>query len=305
MPYAILVVAAILVELAVNLPTGSLPLALIADGVGPTGIAVVAAIAALAPLLGSVPVGGLVDRFGRVRAVRIAAVVSAAALLALAWVHGPAGAAGAMALRSLAITALVTAEFAYASAIVREDRAVSAVATLGMVGNLSLAVSPALGVWLWQHGVGREQFVWGALPAGPWGGGPAVAAKAPRRAGEAVAADLHALRMVTGDDVPDRRDVGRRRQRRARGRHAAPAWDRQRRAAVHGGRRDDVLPALSRRTDGRPLRTAARRDPHRGVSPRGVGAGRDGAQRCDRRDLRNLLRVRVVGDGPGRDRVAV
>ena len=42
MAYAILVVSAILIEFAVNLPTGSLPLALASDGVGPTGIATVA-----------------------------------------------------------------------------------------------------------------------------------------------------------------------------------------------------------------------------------------------------------------------
>lgn len=165
MAYAILVVSAVLVELAVNLPTGSLPLALAADRVGTTGISVVATVAALAPLLGSVPVGGLVDRFGRIITVRVAAIVAAAALVGLAYVHGTAASALVMALRSLALTAYVTAEFAYASAIVREDRAVSAVATLGMVGNLSFAISPALAVWLWQHGFGREQYLWGALPA--------------------------------------------------------------------------------------------------------------------------------------------
>ncbi len=165
MSYAILVVSAVLLELAVNLPTGSLPLALAADGVRPAGIATVASVAAVAPLLGSVPVGGLVDRFGRILTCRIAAGVAALALLALAFVHGAIGAAAAMALRSLAITAFITAEFAYASAIVAPERAISAVATLGMVGNLSFALSPALAVWLWQHGVGREQYVWGCLPA--------------------------------------------------------------------------------------------------------------------------------------------
>ena len=165
MAYAILVVSAVLVELAVNLPTGSLPLALDADRVGATGISMVASIAAFAPLLGSVPVGGLVDRFGRVVTVRVAAVAAAVALTALAFVHGTLASGTIMALRSLAITAYITAEFAYASAIVREDRAVSAVATLGMVGNLSLAISPAVGVWLWQHGMGREQYLWGAVPA--------------------------------------------------------------------------------------------------------------------------------------------
>ena len=165
MAYAILVVSAILLEFAVNVPTGSLPLALAADRVDTTGIAAVAAISALAPLAGSIPIGGMVDRFGRVLAVRVAAAVSAFALLALAFVHGTVANGAVMALRGLAITAFITAEFAYASAIVREDRAVSAVATLGMVGNLSFAVSPAIAVWLWQHGVAREQYAWASIPA--------------------------------------------------------------------------------------------------------------------------------------------
>jgi MFS family permease len=165
MAYAILVASAVLLEFAGNLPTGSLPLALTADQLSPTGIAIVATAAALAPLLGSVPVGGLVDRFGRVLTVRVAGSVAVVALASLAYAHGIAGSALAMAVRSLALTAFVTAEFAYASAIVREDRAVSAVATLGMVGNLSFAISPALAVWLWQHGVARQQYLWGAVAA--------------------------------------------------------------------------------------------------------------------------------------------
>src|SRR5260370_39613901 len=159
MVYAILVVSAILLELAVNLPTGSLPLALASDGIGATGIASVAAVAALAPLLGSIPLGGLIDRFGRLRTMRIAAVVSALALFGLDFAHGLVAAAGMMALRRLAITAYMTAEFAYASAIVRADRAVAAVSSLGMVWNLSLASSPALGRGLWQHGIGRQQYL--------------------------------------------------------------------------------------------------------------------------------------------------
>lgn len=165
MAYAILLISAILVELTVNLPMGSLPLALAADAVRPTGIATVATIAAFAPLLGSIPIGGLVDRFGRILVVRIAGLLAALALFALGFVHGAAESAIVMALRSLAITAYITAEFAYASAIVDPQRAVSAVATLGMVGNLSFAISPAIGVWLWQHGIGREQYLWGCLPA--------------------------------------------------------------------------------------------------------------------------------------------
>ena len=178
MVYAILVLGAVLVEMAVNLPNGSLPLALASDGIGPTGIATVASVAALVPLLGSIPAGGLIDRFGRLRAMRVAAVVTALALFALAFVHGGPASAAVMGLRSLAITAYMNALFAYASGLVRGDRAVSAVSTLGMVGNLSLAVSPAAAVWLWQHGVGREQYLWGTIAAAL---GAAICFVLPRR----------------------------------------------------------------------------------------------------------------------------
>ena len=153
MAYAILVVSAIFLELAVNLPTGSLPLALASDGIGPTGIATVAAVAALAPLLGSIPLGGLIDRFGRLRTMRIAAVASALAVFGLDFVHGLVAAAAVMAVRSLAITAYMTAQFAYASAIVRADRAVSAVATLGMDAEISRAV-PGTMMMPWLAGRG-------------------------------------------------------------------------------------------------------------------------------------------------------
>ncbi len=54
----------------------------------------------------------------------------------------------------------MTAEFAYASEVVAKDRAVSSVATLGMIGNLTFATAPALSVFLWQHGIGREQYAY-------------------------------------------------------------------------------------------------------------------------------------------------
>jgi MFS family permease len=112
----------------------------------------------LAALLGSVPIGILVDRIGRLATIRAAALVAVASLLVLIVAHGAAGVGSAMAVRSLAVAAYMSAEFAYASATISSERSVSAVGALGMIGNLSFALSPALGAALWQHGIGRAPF---------------------------------------------------------------------------------------------------------------------------------------------------
>jgi predicted MFS family arabinose efflux permease len=56
----------------------------------------------------------------------------------------------------------MTAEFAYAGDLALPKRAVSTVATLGMIGTLTYATAPALSIALWQHGIGREQYLWAA-----------------------------------------------------------------------------------------------------------------------------------------------
>jgi MFS family permease len=162
MAYALLVASALLIEIALNIPLGSLPLALVQDHVPPGAIALVLGAGSIAALALSVPIGGLADRFGRLPTIRIAAVLCVLSIGALACVHDPLLNGIIMAVRGIAITAYVTAEFAYASAVVAPERAASATATLGMVGNLSFATAPAVGFWLWQHGVGRQQFWWAA-----------------------------------------------------------------------------------------------------------------------------------------------
>lgn len=165
MVYAVLVASAFLIEIALNVPLGSLPLALIGDHVPPGAIALIVGAGPIASLAVSVPIGGLADRFGRLPTIRIAAALCVVSIAALAYVHDPLLNGVIMAIRGVAITAYVTAEFAYASAIVAPERAVSATATLGMVGNLSFATAPAAGFWLWQHGIEREQFLWAAAVA--------------------------------------------------------------------------------------------------------------------------------------------
>jgi MFS family permease len=164
MVYAVLVASALLVDLALNLPLGSLPLALMDERVPAGSIALVIGAGPIASLAASIPIGGLTDRYGRLPVLRTAAVSCVMSVIALAFVRDPLLVAAVMSVRSIAITAYVTAEFAYASAIVAPERAVSATATLGMVGNLSFATAPAAGFWLWQHGIERQQFLWaGAL----------------------------------------------------------------------------------------------------------------------------------------------
>ncbi|GAC1419533.1 MAG: hypothetical protein NVSMB64_28870 [Candidatus Velthaea sp.] len=165
MAYAVLVLSAFLIDMALNLPLGSLPLALSGDGVPTVAVALIVGAGPIASLLASVPIGGLVDRFGRLPIIRIAAVVCALSLSGLAFTHDPVVSGLLMALRGVAITAYVTAEFAYASSLVAPERAVSATATLGMVGNLSFATAPAIAFWLWQHGIGREQYAFGGVVA--------------------------------------------------------------------------------------------------------------------------------------------
>ena len=147
-------------DLAANLPIGSLPLALAQDGAARGAIALAMGGGLFASIFGSLPVGAIVDRVGRLATVRAAAIVSGAAVMGMAFVHGALGGGLLMAARGIALMGYMTAEFAYASEIVPRERIVSATATLGMIGNLAFAIGPALGVFLWQHGVGRQQYLW-------------------------------------------------------------------------------------------------------------------------------------------------
>jgi MFS family permease len=165
MPFAILVLSTLLVDIAINLSVGSLPLALHADGASRTAISLVVGSGLIVSLFGSVPVGALVDRVGRLPTIRVAGALSVLAMIGLAVTHGAGTTALTVALRSIALVAYTTAEFAYASALFAPDRAASAVGTIGMIGNLAFATSPALGVFLWQHGIERSQFGYGAVLA--------------------------------------------------------------------------------------------------------------------------------------------
>jgi len=158
MPYAVLVVSALLYEFALNLPVGTMPLALLADGTPAHAVAIAMGSGMLASLFASLPIGALADRIGRLPLLRASAALGILALLGLSVAHGPLLGGLLLGLRSIALVGYMTAEFAYAGAIASKERAVSGVATLGMIGNLTFALAPATSVFLWQHGIGREQY---------------------------------------------------------------------------------------------------------------------------------------------------
>lgn len=158
-PFALLVLVTIVTEFACNLPTGAMPLALLADGSPHPAIVLALGAGTFANLLGSIPVGFLVDRIGRLVTIRIATIAMAASTLGMALTHGVVWGGIFMALRGISLTSYVTAEFAYTAEIVPPARAVSAISFFGLVANTMFAISPSVGVWLWNHGVGREQFL--------------------------------------------------------------------------------------------------------------------------------------------------
>jgi MFS family permease len=165
MGYAVLVVSALFFELALNIPIGTMPLALTAEGAPRAAVAIAMGSGMFAALIVSVPAGALVDRFGRLPMIKLAAWTGVASLFGMLFAHGALECGLLLGLRSVAIVAYMTAEFAYASELAGKDRAVSGVATLGMIGNLTFASAPALGVFLWQHGIGREQYGFGTALA--------------------------------------------------------------------------------------------------------------------------------------------
>lgn len=164
-PFVILVIVTIVIEFAGNLATGAMPLAMRADGTLASANALAMGAGMFANLLGSLPVGVLVDRIGRLFTMRAAAVITCAGTLGMTYLHGPWWGAALMALRGFGLMSYVTAEFAYTAEIVPPERTVSAVSLFGLMANLIFALAPALGVWLWQHGIQREQFLWGSIVA--------------------------------------------------------------------------------------------------------------------------------------------
>lgn len=118
-----------------------------------------------AQLLGSVPVGAVVDRIGRLRTIYASVVLMALSIFGMAVLRGPVWGGVLMGLRGFAMMSYVTAEFAYVAEIVPADRSVSSVSTLGMIANFAFAFAPAVGVWLWHHGIARGQFAYGGALA--------------------------------------------------------------------------------------------------------------------------------------------
>lgn len=164
-PLLLLLVSTCITELACNLALGALPLALLSDGASHSEVAFAMGGGMFAQLLGSVPVGALVDRIGRLKTIRASVVLMAVSLVGMSLLRGPVWGGILMGLRGFAMMSYVTAEFAYVAEIVPQGKSVSAVSTLGMIANFVFAFAPAIGVWLWQHGVARHQFALAAVVA--------------------------------------------------------------------------------------------------------------------------------------------
>jgi MFS family permease len=161
-PFFFLILSTIVSEFACNLPTGALPLALLRDGATHSEVAFAMGGGLFAQLLGSVPVGAVVDRVGRLKTIRASMLLMALSTLGMTFLHGAVWGGVLMGLRGFSMMSYVTAEFAYVAEIVPSERSISAVSTLGMIANLVFAFAPAVGVWLWNNGFGRDQFAYGA-----------------------------------------------------------------------------------------------------------------------------------------------
>ncbi len=163
MTYSLLFVAALLAEMASSIPMGSMPLALFGEGASESQISIVMGSGMFAGLLVSIPVGILVDRVSRILVMKISLVVCALALVVMGLLHGVLAAYLEMAMRALGVIAFMTAQFAYVSAMFSGERKVSAVSSMGIVGNIAFAIGPAFGVWLWQNGIRYEQFLYASI----------------------------------------------------------------------------------------------------------------------------------------------
>jgi MFS family permease len=161
-PFFFLIVSTLVSEFSCNLPTGALPLALLHDGATHSEVAFAMGGGLFAQLFGSIPVGAVVDRAGRLKTIRASVILMSLSTLGMAWLHGPVWGGLLMGLRGFSMMSYVTAEFTYVTEIVPQERSISAVSTLGMIANLVFAFAPAIGVWLWNSGLGREQFAYGA-----------------------------------------------------------------------------------------------------------------------------------------------
>lgn len=164
-PFYFLLISTLVSEIAFNLPTGALPLALLHDGATHSEVAFAMGGGVFAQLFGSVPIGAVVDRVGRLRMVRASVILVSLSTFGMTFLHGPVWAGLLMGLRGFSATSYVTAEFAYVSEIVPKERSVSAVSILSTIANVVFAIAPALAVWMWNHGIGREQFSYGGLIA--------------------------------------------------------------------------------------------------------------------------------------------
>lgn len=149
--------------MSANIVWGSMPLALVKEGASTSCTSIAMGCGMFAALLVSLPVGMMVDRLGRLLVLRISAFTSVLVMIAMGYTRGLIAGCLQMALCEAALVAYMTAQFAYASNLFAKKHAVSAVGAMGIIGNVAFATGPALGVWLWQHGIHREQYIYASV----------------------------------------------------------------------------------------------------------------------------------------------
>jgi hypothetical protein len=88
MTYALLLLTALCLELTLNLPVGSLPLALEHDGATREQIAMSMGAGMFTFLIVSIPIGALVDRIGRIATMRLGVALAFITMIALYFTHG-------------------------------------------------------------------------------------------------------------------------------------------------------------------------------------------------------------------------
>src|SRR6185437_17135496 len=115
MTYFWLLVATLLIELAMNLPIGSLPLVLEHDGAARSQIAMAMGVGMVTTVFVALPIGALVDRVGRILTMKLA-VSGTFVTLTLLWLtHGAIWGGLLMGTRSILMIAFMAAQAAYIS----------------------------------------------------------------------------------------------------------------------------------------------------------------------------------------------
>ncbi len=163
--WGILLTAALLTNFATGMVAGSLPLALLSEGNRVSIVALVMSMGVVTAACASIPMGWVADAIGKRRTLTLAVGCAMCALIGQFLAHGAVESAIAWSLQSFANITFNNAQLAFISKVAPEERRVSSTASTAVFVNLGLATAPVFAVFLWQHGIGRQQYLLGAVLA--------------------------------------------------------------------------------------------------------------------------------------------